>query len=114
YTVGIMPRVRTALFTTLLLGALTFTAIAQQPPSFKVDPSWPLDMPNHWIMGAVTGVIVDARQHVWVTHLPEALTEEELYEEPWKVAGLDPAKPRPVQLGTCCKAAPPVLEFDAQ
>jgi len=109
-----MPRVRTALFTTLLLGALTSAPAAQQPPSFKVDPSWPLDMPNHWIMGAVTGVFVDAKQHVWVTHLPETLTEEELYEEPWKVANLDPAKPRPVQLGTCCKAAPPVLEFDQQ
>jgi hypothetical protein len=28
-------------------------------------------------MGAVTGVFVDAKQHVWVTHLPETLTEEE-------------------------------------
>jgi DNA-binding beta-propeller fold protein YncE len=71
-------------------------------PVFKVDPSWPLEMPNHWIMGAVTGVFVDARQHVWVTHLPETLTEEELYEE---------QKP---PMGTCCKAAPPVLEFDQQ
>jgi sugar lactone lactonase YvrE len=83
-------------------------------PAFKVDPTWPQEMPNHWIMGAVTGVFVDAKQHVWVTHLPETLTEEELYEEPWNVAGLDPAKPKPVQLATCCKAAPPVLEFDPQ
>src|SRR3954464_7698403 len=71
-------------------------------PTFKVDPSWPLDMPNHWIMGAVTGVFVDARQHVWVTHLPETLTEEELYEQ------------QTPPMGTCCKAAPPVLEFDQQ
>jgi DNA-binding beta-propeller fold protein YncE len=93
-------------------------------PSFKVDPSWPLEMPNHWIMGAVTGVFVDAKQHVWVTHLPETLTEEELYEEPWNVVAPPPArgaapaaaapKERPVQIGTCCKAAPPVLEFDQQ
>src|SRR5690242_14004359 len=69
-------------------------------PVFKVDPTWPQEMPNHWIMGAVTGVFVDARQHVWVTHLPETLTEEELYEE---------QKP---PMGTCCRAAPPVLEFD--
>ena len=54
-------------------------------PTFKVDPAWPQEMPNHWIMGAVTGVFVDAKQHVWVTHLPETLTEEELYEEPWNV-----------------------------
>jgi len=84
-------------------------------PTFKVDPNWPQEMPNHWIMGAVTGVFVDAKQHVWVAHLPETLTEEELYEEPWKVgAGVEPGKPKPVQLGTCCKAAPPILEFDAQ
>ena len=91
-------------------------ARAQAPgpgPTFKVDPSWPLDMPNNWIMGAVTGVFVDAKDHVWVTHLPETLTEEELYEEPWKVGtGADPGKPKPVQIATCCKAAPPVLEFD--
>ena len=69
-------------------------------PSFKVDPTWPLDMPNLWVMGAVTGVFVDAKQHVWVTHLPETLTEEELYAE---------QKP---PMATCCHAAPPVLEFD--
>src|SRR5260221_14450493 len=93
---------------------LSSTLSAQKAPTFKVDPSWPQEMPNHWIMGAVTGVFVDAKQHVWVTHLPETLTEEELYEEPWNVAGLDPAKPKPVQRGTCCKAAPPVLGFDQQ
>lgn len=69
-------------------------------PTFKVDASWPLDMPNNWIMSVVTGVFVDAKQHVWVTHLPEQLTEEELYAE---------QKP---PMGTCCFAAPPVLEFD--
>lgn len=110
-----MPKLRlTPVRAALLFCSIAATAFAQSAPTFKVDPSWPLDMPNHWIMGAVTGVFVDAKQHVWVTHLPETLTEEELYEEPWNVAGLDPAKPRPVQLGTCCKAAPPVLEFDQQ
>src|SRR5215218_2598968 len=92
-------------------------------PTFRVDPNWPQEMPNHWIMGAVTGVFVDAKQHVWVTHLPEVLTEEELYEEPWNVvtppgnaggrggAAAAP-KEKPAQIGTCCKAAPPILEFD--
>ncbi len=75
-------------------------AAAQRVPSFKVDPSWPLEMPNNWIMSVVTGVFVDAKQHVWVTELPEQLTEEELYAE---------QKP---PMGTCCIAAPPVLEFD--
>ena len=71
-------------------------------PAFKVDPSWPQEMPNKWILGAVTGVFVDAKQHVWVTHLPETLTPEETAVE---------QKP---PIGTCCVAAPPVLEFDAE
>jgi DNA-binding beta-propeller fold protein YncE len=71
-------------------------------PTFKVDPSWPLEMPHKWILGSVTGVFVDAKQHVWVTHLPETLTPEETAVE---------QKP---PIGTCCVAAPPVLEFDAQ
>jgi DNA-binding beta-propeller fold protein YncE len=88
--------------------AVSSTSAAQAPtaaravPSFKVDPSWPLEMPNKWILGAVTGVFVDAKQHVWVTHLPETLTEEETAVQ---------QKP---PIGTCCVAAPPVLEFDAQ
>ena len=59
-------------------------------PTFTVDPSWPLEMPDKWIMGAVTAVFVDAQDHVWVTHLPETLTPEEIS------AVQDPP------LGTCC------------
>ena len=70
-------------------------------PSFEVDPSWPLTMPNDWIMGSVTSVFVDAQYHVWVTHLPETLTPEELS------AVQDPP------IGICCKPAPVVVEFDA-
>ena len=132
-----MPTIRLShVCATLLIGASVLTVSesrisgqAAKPavPVFKVDPSWPLEMPNHWIMGAVTGVFVDAKQHIWVTHLPEVLTEEELYEEPWNVVtpptpgrgGAAPAaasapKEKPVKIGTCCKAAPPVLEFDQQ
>ena len=71
-------------------------------PTFTVDPSWPLEMPNKWIMGAVTAVFVDEQDHVWVTHLPETLTPEEIS------AVQDPP------LGTCCVPAPIVIEFDAQ
>jgi sugar lactone lactonase YvrE len=102
------------LLTTLVLCAAAIVVFesrtAAQPakggstavPSFKVDPSWPQEMPHKWILGAVTGVFVDAKQHVWVTHLPETLTPEETSVE---------QKP---PIGTCCVAAPPVLEFDAQ
>jgi streptogramin lyase len=129
-----MHTLRTSLLSAASIAAMTFLATTAVPaaeqakpaaPTFKVDPNWPQEMPNHWIMGAVTGVFVDSKQHVWVTHLPETLTEEELYEEPWNVVtppagaggrGGAAAAPRekPVQIGTCCKAAPPVLEFDQQ
>jgi streptogramin lyase len=75
-------------------------AAAKGVPTFRVDPNWPQELPNQWILGTVTGVFVDARQHVWVTSLPETLTEEELGAE---------QKP---PIATCCYAAPPVLEYD--
>ena len=68
--------------------------------SFEVDPSWPLEMPNDWIMGSVTAVFVDAMDHVWVTHLPETLPPEETS------AVQDPP------IGMCCVPAPVVVEFD--
>ncbi len=79
---------------------------AQQPgtaatPRFQVDPSWPKELPDNWILGAVTGVFVDAKDHVWVTHLPETLTDEET------------AAVQKPPIGTCCAPAPTVIEFDA-
>jgi DNA-binding beta-propeller fold protein YncE len=110
-----MAQIRTRTSATaLLLAAAAIVALDPRPagqsappsaravPSFKVDPSWPLEMPNKWILGAVTGVFVDARQHVWVTHLPETLTEEETSVE------------QQPPIGTCCVAAPTVIEFDQQ
>ena len=61
-------------------------------PTFKVDPAWPKPLPNHWIVGAVAGVAVDARDHVWITHRPSTL--------------------QPNETRSIWQAAPPVLEFD--
>ncbi|MCY3698027.1 MAG: hypothetical protein OXH46_00115 [Gemmatimonadetes bacterium] len=71
-------------------------------PTFAVDPGWPREMPNLWIMGSITGVFVDARDHIWVTHIPESLTPEETS------AVQDPP------IGTCCVPAPVVTEFDPE
>ncbi len=70
-------------------------------PTFAVDPGWPNEMPDLWIIGSVTGVFVDSRDHVWVTHLEETLTPEETS------AVQDPP------IGSCCRPAPAVIEFDA-
>src|SRR5690349_9645532 len=64
-----------------------------QVPAYRVDPAWPRPLPNHWIIGAVAGVAVDARDHVWIIHRPSTL--------------------QPNETRSIWKAAPPVLEFDA-
>ena len=63
-----------------------------QLPRFEVDSSWqwPPELPNNWVVGVVTWVAVDRRDHVWVLH-----------------------RPRQAPAGTEDRAAPPVLEFDA-
>jgi DNA-binding beta-propeller fold protein YncE len=69
---------------------------------FAVDPSWPRPLPNNWILGQVSGIAVDANDHVWLIQRPTSLTEDE------KGAALDPP------VSKCCVPAPPVMEFDAE
>ena len=74
-------------------GLSVITASAQQgstlkPPTFQVDPSWPV-VPNTWVLGEVSSIAVDGRDHIWVLHRPRSI----------------PADKR-------ANAAPPVLEFD--
>ena len=71
-----------------------------QAPSFEVDPYWPQPLPNHWVLGSVIGVGVDARDHIFVVHRQQTLNDRT------EVLKGDAAKS-----GDCCVAAPPVLEF---
>ena len=50
---------------------------AGQPPAFHVDPTWPKPLPNGWILGQVSGVAIDAQDHVWVLQRPKSLTDDE-------------------------------------
>lgn len=59
-------------------------------PVFEVDPTWP-KLPNDWVLGVVSSVTVDRRDHVWILH-----------------------RPRNVSQSLKNRAAPPVLEFDAE
>ena len=81
------------------LGAMAVTMAEVRPepdattiPTYRVDPFWPKPLPNHWILGAVAGMAVDAKDHVWITHRPSTL--------------------QPNETRSIWKAAPPVLEFD--
>ena len=67
---------------------------------FTVDPKWPKPLPNNWILGQVSGISVDADDHVWLLQRPGSLTEDE------KGAALKPPQSK------CCLPAPPVLEFE--
>ena len=39
-----------------------------QAPAFQVDQLWPKPLPNHWILGSVTGLAVDSTDHIWIVH----------------------------------------------
>jgi DNA-binding beta-propeller fold protein YncE len=93
----------------MLLVALGICAAAQrksaparaaQAPMLTVDPLWPKPLPNHWVLGSVTGVAVDSQDHIWITHRgADSLGNNE------KGAILNPPT-------GCCVPAPQVLEFD--
>ena len=87
----------------LALGVAPGFAQPQDVPTFEVDPLWPKPLPNHWILGSVTGVAVDAQDHIWLVHRGlESLTAR-------TEAGL---ATNPPTAESCCAPAPPVLEFD--
>ena len=69
----------------------------QNVPQFRVDPFWARELPNNWILGQVSGVAVDARDHVWVLHRPRTLDARQRGED-----------------GMCCVPAPPVIELDPE
>jgi len=99
-----MPDYHRARATLLLCAAVVIAAGLAAPgqtsqlpsrvPTFEVDPKWPKPLPNNWIIGAVAGVAVDARDHVWITHRPSTL--------------------QPNETRSIWRAAPPVLEFDPE
>jgi len=74
-------------------------------PTFEVDPLFPKNLPNHWLMGPTIGVDVDSRDHIWVVHrnTPNQFvlnTEIGLTADP--------------PVAECCQPGPPVLEFDQE
>jgi hypothetical protein len=88
----------------LIVGGFCQLALAQAPqPKFKVDPYWPKELPNNWIIGQVGGMYADGNDHIWVFQRPRSNTPDEI--------SADPSSPRHAM---CCFPAPPVLEFDTE
>lgn len=69
---------------------------------FQVDPFFPQELPNNWVIGQVSGLTVDSRDHVWIVQRPGSISAQE--------AGSSQDPP----ISMCCDPAPPVLEFDTE
>ena len=88
----------------VIAGAIScLPSMQAQPgvPTYEVDLFW-AKLPDNWVVGPLGGVCVDARDHVFVLHRQEGLTEAMLIASD----RFDGAKTR-------IKAAP-VMEFEAQ
>jgi len=69
-------------------------------PIFEYDPSWPQQPINtDWTFGEVGGITVDTQGKIWVI------------QRPWTVFGRELGAAR--GQSACCRAAPPVIVFDA-
>ena len=94
---------RVVLFAALCTAVLLYSGVvrgpsAQQPPTaasaapgaptFKPDSTWP-SLPVNWVLGEVSSIAVDSRDHIWVLHRPRSIPPQQR-----------------------ASAAPPVLEFD--
>jgi hypothetical protein len=90
---------------TLLLsivgGAILATPALAEGPQFRVDASWPKQLPKNWIIGQIGGMAVDGQDHIWVFQRPRSLNEAD------RGATLTPPRSR------CCVPAPSVVEFEA-
>ena len=76
---------------------------AVMAPIFEVDPFWPQPLPNHWVMGSVVGVSIDARDNVFIIHRKVPLDER---------TEIGAAQDPPT--GECCLPAPYVLVFSPE
>src|SRR4051812_36747797 len=94
-----MKRSLTAATALVALGTISHA----QAPAYRVIPLWPQPLPNHWVLGSVTGVAVDAQDHVWITH--RGADSLEANEKGMML--------NPPTSALCCVAAPFVLELDA-
>ncbi|MEQ1911421.1 MAG: hypothetical protein ABMA15_21565, partial [Vicinamibacterales bacterium] len=89
----------------LSLTTLGTTVLAQgggAAPAYRVDPLWPMPLPNHWVWGSITGVAIDAQDHLWVAH--RGGDSLEANEKGMMLT--------PPTSSVCCTAAPFVVELD--
>src|SRR5260221_10282317 len=79
----------------IFLGILALATYAQEAPKYRVDPFWPQELPNNWIMGQIGGLAVDPEDHILGFQRP-----------PPNTGGGNGASLRPPRSG-CCISPPP-------
>lgn len=75
---------------------------SSETPYFEVAPSWPLPLPEEWILGQVAGIHVDSEDLIWIAQRPASLTAHE------SAAAADP----PISM--CCSPAPAIIAFNRE
>src|SRR5512145_3104558 len=78
-----------------MVNAANVTGHAQERaavPQFQYDPSFPQPLPEKWAIGAIGGMAVDSRDHIWVLHRPGPLRANERF------SGADATPPK----AECC------------
>ena len=94
-----MQRIGRRIASTAFVAAALLQPALAEPPKFQVDPTWPLTLPNNWIIGTIGGITVDAQDHIWINQRPSSLDAREK-----RASTASNVK--------CCVPAPPVIEFD--
>ena len=96
------------LFAVLGVGQAVLDAATQaqtvRAPRFEVDPMWPKPLPNQWILGSTIGVGIDSKDHIFIIHRGDSTLDQRTE------AGAAANPP----IGSCCRAAPPIIEFDPE
>ena len=82
----------------LAVAGIVMVASTTSVPKFEPDPYWPKHLPNHWLLGQVSGVAVDSHDRIWVIHRPRTTDEHDNYLRD--------------KTADCCQPAPAVLQFD--
>ena len=70
----------------LIAGSVARTPSAEQAtapaaptgtvPSFRPDATWP-SLPINWVLGEVSSIAVDSRDHIWVLHRPRSIPPQQ-------------------------------------
>jgi len=77
----------------------TASEYADSIPVFKVDPFWPEPLPDNWLIGQVSGVAIDSKDHIWIIYRPKSL-------------GVNEAEPNIPPDKLPYTPAPSIIEFD--